>query len=157
MASSLPVSQQTARLARAEGIFYFIFSYIGTKSFLNRFFFLTRFGHVDFETVEQAEQALKSLQASEVDGRQITLDYAPERQRDGNASPGGFGGRGGGRGGFGGGRGGGFGGGFGGRGGARGGRGGAPRGGGRGGFRGGRGGASGGFNKFEGKKMTFSD
>ncbi|KAJ1938700.1 hypothetical protein EC988_007513, partial [Linderina pennispora] len=94
------------------------------------------FGHIQFSTVEEAQEAMKWNQ-SELDGRTIRLDYAQGRQGGGDrGGRGGFGGRGG-RGGFGGGRGG-----FGGRGGGRGGFGG--RGGGRGGF-GGRGGGRGGF------------
>jgi len=93
------------------------------------------FGFVEFEKVSEAEAAMKEMNESEIDGRNIRLDFARPK---GERSEGGFrGGRGGGRGGFRGGRGGGFGGGRGGRGGFGG------RGGGRGGFRGGRGGRGG--------------
>ena len=72
------------------------------------------FGFADFETVEQAKQALKKDGENHF-GRQLRLDFArPRAPRDGNRR-GGVGNRGGGRGGrrggFGGGRGGGFGGG----------------------------------------------
>jgi len=97
------------------------------------------FGFVSFSTPDECEQAFKAMSGQDVDGRNVTVDYAAEKGQGG----GGRGGRGGGRGGFRGGRGG-RGGGF------RGGRGG------RGG--GGRGGSRGrgmGFGIASGKKKTF--
>ncbi|KAJ2863670.1 nuclear localization sequence binding protein [Coemansia aciculifera] len=88
------------------------------------------FGYIEFDSVEAATEALK-YNNTDLDGRNIRLDYSTPRTGGGES-----GGRGGGRGGFRGGRGGG---GFrGGNGGGRGGRGG-------GGFRGGRGGGGGRF------------
>ena len=84
------------------------------------------FGYVEFDSVEDAQSAMTSMDGKELDGRFLRLDFAEPR----NSTPGSGGGRGGGRGGRGGGRGG-----FGGR------------GGGRGGF-GGRGGRGGGRGKF---------
>jgi nucleolin len=84
------------------------------------------FGFVDFETVEEAKQALTNMTGETIDGREITIDFAHKRGSGGPHR----GGRGGG---FRGGRGGGGGGGF------RGGRGGGGFRGGRGGDRGGRG------------------
>ncbi|KAJ2811837.1 nuclear localization sequence binding protein, partial [Coemansia sp. 'formosensis'] len=81
------------------------------------------FGYIEFDTVEAATEALK-YNNTDLDGRNIRLDYSTPRTGGGES-----GGRGGGRGGFRGGRGGG---------GFRGGNGGGR--GGRGGFRGGRGG-----------------
>ena len=108
------------------------------------------FGHIDFDTPENASKALK-LAGTDVDGREIRVDLSQPKQNGGDR-----GGRGGGRGGgFGGGRGGGFGGGRGGGfGGGRGGGGfGGGRGGdrGRGGFGGGRGGGRGGFGGGRGR------
>lgn len=101
------------------------------------------FGFVSFSTADECQQAYKAMVGQEVDGRQVSIDYAAEK-----GSGGGGGGRGGGRGrgGFGGGRGGGF---RGGRGGDRGGRG--------GGFRGGSRGRGSGFGMASGKKTTFND
>ncbi|KAJ2172564.1 nuclear localization sequence binding protein [Coemansia sp. RSA 551] len=77
------------------------------------------FGYIEFETVEAATSAI-AWNGTDLDGRNIRLDYSTPRTNDG-------GGRGGGRGGF------------------RGGRGGGGRG---GGFRGGRGGGRGGGGRF---------
>ncbi|KAJ2559745.1 nuclear localization sequence binding protein, partial [Coemansia sp. RSA 1836] len=91
------------------------------------------FGYIEFDSVEAATEAMK-YNGTDLDGRNIRLDYSTPRTGGGEG-----GGRGGGRGGFRGGRGGG-GGGF------RGGNGGGFRGGrGGGGFRGGRGGGGGRF------------
>jgi nucleolin len=113
---------------------------------------LKGFGYVQFSSIEEAKKAMNTV--SEVDGRQIRMDFAGARA-EGGGDRGGRGGRGGGRGGYGdrGGRGG-----RGGYGGDRGGRGGR---GGYGGDRGGRGGRGGGrggrggFNSFQGSKTTF--
>lgn len=107
------------------------------------------FAYVEFSSVEDAQNALKSMDGAPVDGRAVRLDFAGARSNDGGgAGAGGF--RGGSRGG---GRGNGF----------RGGRGGS-RGGPRGGGRGGRGGAQrvgtaakGSIQQFSGQKMTFDD
>jgi nucleolin len=88
------------------------------------------FAHVEFETAEGAQEALK-LNGQELDGRGLRLDLSSSSGGGSRGGRGGFGGGRGGRGGFGGFGGGGFGGG---RGGDR---------GGRGGFRGGRGGRGG--------------
>lgn len=100
------------------------------------------FGYVDFSTVDEAKAALEALHGTDVDGRNIRVDFAAARDNNGGGgSRGGFGDRGG----------------FGGRGG-RGGRGGGFGGrGGRGGGRGGRGGSTnrGGFSDFKGSKVTF--
>jgi len=117
------------------------------------------FGYVEFGSVESATKAL-DFNGTDVDGRALKLDYAPEKGQGGGGGGGGFGGgRGGGRGGFGGGRGGrgGFGGDRGGRGGYGGGRGGDR--GGRGGFggRGGRGGRGGDRGGFSGRRTSFNN
>jgi nucleolin len=105
------------------------------------------FGYIDFNSADDATKALE-FNGVEVDGRNVKLDFAPERGQGGG---GGRGGRGGGRGGRGGDRGG-FRGGD--RGGFRGGRGD------RGGFRGGRGDRGGrggrGAASFAGKKTSFN-
>ncbi|KAK2181905.1 hypothetical protein NP493_370g06036 [Ridgeia piscesae] len=108
------------------------------------------FGFVEFDSPSDATAAFEAMNGTELDGRELKLDYATEQQN----SPRPFGGRGGGRGGRGG---------FdrGGRGGFRGGRGfgggrgrGGDRGGrGRGGFRGGRGGST----EFKGSRKSFDD
>jgi len=108
------------------------------------------FGHVEFETEEGVDNAVK-MAGAEIGGRQIRIDYAGGRPEGGAG-----GGRGGGRGGFSrGGRGGGFSrGGFGDRGGR--GRGGFSRGGRGGGDRGGRGGfVKRGLSAPGGKKVVF--
>ncbi|KAM4548198.1 nucleolin [Odontesthes bonariensis] len=110
------------------------------------------FGFVDFDNEDDCKAAKEAMEDGEIDGRNVTLDYAKPKGeggfRGGRGGGGGFGGRGGG---FRGGRGGG---GFGGRGGGfRGGRGG--RGGGRGG--GGRGGGGGFGARPQGKKIKFDD
>lgn len=106
------------------------------------------FGYIEFNSAEEATKALE-YNGTNVDGRSIKLDYAPEKGQGGGGD------RRGGGGGFRGDRGGGFRGGRGGdRGGFRGGRGGD-----RGGFRGGRGGRGGdrgGRGSFAGKKTTFN-
>ncbi|KAM5163516.1 nucleolin [Mantella aurantiaca] len=112
------------------------------------------FGFVDFSTAEDAKAAKEAMEAGEIDGNKVTLDFAKPKGEGQRGGRGGFGGRGGGRGGFGG-RGGGRGG-FGGRGGGRGGFGG--RGGGRGGgFKGRGGGGFRGGNQGQGKKIKFDD
>jgi RNA recognition motif-containing protein len=93
------------------------------------------FGFVEFESSDDAQRAIASLDGQQVDGRTISVNVARERERtprfsggDGGGGGGGFGGGGGG-GGFGGGGGGGFGGGGGGfGGGGEGGRGGGDKG-----------------------------
>jgi RNA recognition motif-containing protein len=95
------------------------------------------FGFVEFESSDDAQRAIASLDGQQVDGRTISVNVARERERTPRFS-GGFGGDGGGGGGgFGGGGGGGGGGGFGGGGGSEGKdrsrRGGGGKGGGRGG------------------------
>lgn len=112
------------------------------------------YGYVEFSSIEEATAAFEAMNGADIEGRNIRLDYATQRDNSG--------GGGGGRGGFGGGRGGGRGGfgdrgGRGGRGGGRGGRGGFGDRGGRGGSRGGRGGSTnrGGFGDFQGKKISF--
>ncbi|KAJ2898497.1 nuclear localization sequence binding protein [Coemansia aciculifera] len=95
------------------------------------------FGYIEFDSVEAATAAMQ-YNGTDLDGRNIRLDYSTPRADRGEGGGGFGGGRGGGRGGFRGGRGGGGGGGF------RGGNGGGFRGGrgGGGGFRGGRGGGA---------------
>ena len=85
------------------------------------------FGFVEFESSDDAQRAIASLDGQQVDGRTISVNVARERERTPRFSGGdggGGGGFGGGGGGFGGGGGGGFGGGGGGFGGGEGGRGG---------------------------------
>lgn len=38
-----------------------------------------RFGFVDFESVDDAKEALKSMNGQTVDGREIKIDFAQER------------------------------------------------------------------------------
>jgi len=92
------------------------------------------FGYVSFNEIEEAKAAVEALNGSDIDGRNIRLDFAQERSNDGGSFGGGRGGRGGA---------------------GRGGRGG------RGGNRGGRGGSSSRGKpaqpQFAGKKTTFDD
>lgn len=72
---------------------------------------LFSFGYVEFNSIEDAQSAISTMEGQELDGRFLRLDFAEPR----GSTPGSGGGRGGSRGGRGGGRGG-----FGGRGGGRG-------------------------------------
>jgi len=45
--------------------------------FLN--FYVLRYAFVDFESVDEAKQAMKSMNGQQVDGRQIRIDFAQER------------------------------------------------------------------------------
>lgn len=89
------------------------------------------FGYISFSSVDEARNALQSLQGAELAGRPMRLDFSTPRPSGGDSQRGGRGGRGGGRGGRGG----------------------------RGGARGGRGGNistnRSGFGEFQGKKVTF--
>merc|ERR1719427_952243 len=101
--------------------------------------------YVEFSSEPEATTMYKNAKGGmDVDGTNVYVDYARDRNSDGGGR-GGFGGRG--RGGFGG------------RGGGRGGRGGRGRGGGRGGFGGGFAAAKnkGAIQEFQGKKMKFND
>ena len=42
--------------------------------------FTYRFGFVDFDTVEAAQEAFNAMKGQEVDGRQVFLDFAGERR-----------------------------------------------------------------------------
>ena len=61
-------------------------------------FVLCRFGFVEFDSPADASAAFEAMNGTELEGRELKLDYATEQQN----SPRPFGGRGGGRGGRGG-------------------------------------------------------
>jgi nucleolin len=49
------------------------------------------FAYVEYGSVDEAQKALESLQEADIGGRNVRLDFAQERQPNGD-SPGGFGG-----------------------------------------------------------------
>ena len=87
--------QRTKKPERREGKKVFR---LKSKFFYYRYSTLVRFGFVTFDDIAAAKKAMADFNGQEVDGFQIGLRFAEDRQREGGSAGRGSGGRG--RGGF---------------------------------------------------------
>ena len=62
-------------------MFFFVFcGQPHSRYFVKELFICFRFGFVDFDSVDDAKQALESMKGENIDGRQVALDFAESRE-----------------------------------------------------------------------------